>query len=519
MTLFDFDILKDIWLLNSTGNTFIVEEKSMTPELLSGNKVVAVLPNVRIRALGSAAFCNAHDIRYPYIGGEMANGIASEAMVRNLVRAGFLGFFGAAGLPPKTVEKAIIGFNRDLGSRASWGVNLIHAPGDQSLEKALVALFLKYEVRRVSASAFMSVTPAVVQYAASGLQEGSDGAVKRKNAVFAKVSRPEIAQIFLTPAPQNILEALVNEGALTADEARLACKVPLAESITVEADSGGHTDNRPLTVMLPIILGLREKLRSQFNYKDPIYIGAAGGLGTPEAVAASFAMGADYVLTGSVNQAAIEAGISPNVKSLLAKAKATDMVMAPSADMFEIGAKVQVLKSGTMFAIRAQKLFDLYQRHASLSEIPEDQRKRVEKEIFGAPLTEIWEETQKFWEKRNAQEVQRALKNPRYQMALTFRWYLGLASHWAIAGDTSRVLDYQIWCGPAMGAFNEWVKGSFLEDVSARSVAQIGRNLMRGAMVTERLHQLHRYGVHIPPDQSRYRPVFLDENLRPSSPQ
>ena len=48
-------------------------------------------------------------------------------------------------------------------------------------------------------------------------------------------------------------------------------------------------------------------------------------------------------------------------------------------------------------------------------------------------------------------------------MALTFRWYLGLSSRWANAGEPTRQVDYQVWCGPAMGAFNEWTKGSFLE--------------------------------------------------------
>ncbi|XAO70638.1 MAG: hypothetical protein AAYR33_06010 [Acetobacteraceae bacterium] len=70
-----------------------------------------------------------------------------------------------------------------------------------------------------------------------------------------------------------------------------------------------------------------------------------------------------------------------------------------------------------------------------------------------------------------------------------------------------------------MGAFNDWAEGSFLEDTSQRSVAQIGRNLMLGAMLTERLNQLRLYGVHIPPDQSRFRPVPLDENLRPTPSQ
>jgi trans-AT polyketide synthase, acyltransferase and oxidoreductase domains len=44
-------------------------------------------------------------------------------------------------------------------------------------------------------------------------------------------------------------------------------------------------------------------------------------------------------------------------------------------------------------------------------------------------------------------------------MALVFRWYLGQSPVWANQGDADRKIDYQIWCGPAMGAFNEWVQG------------------------------------------------------------
>ena len=37
--------------------------------------------------------------------------------------------------------------------------------------------------------------------------------------------------------------------------------------------------------------------------------------------------------------------------------------MAPAADMFEMGVKLQVLKRGTMFPMRAQKLYELYRAH------------------------------------------------------------------------------------------------------------------------------------------------------------
>jgi hypothetical protein len=91
-------------------------------------------------------------------------------------------------------------------------------------------------------------------------------------------------------------------------------------------------------------------------------------------------------------------------------------------------------------------------------------------------------------------------------MALVFRWYLGKASRWAIEGDATRRLDYQIWCGPAMGAFNAWTKGSFLEDPKNRTAAQIALNLLEGAAVVARSQQLRSYGVPVPPEAFHFSP-------------
>ena len=62
---------------------------------------------------------------------------------------------------------------------------------------------------------------------------------------------------------------------------------------------------------------------------SPIRVGAAGGISTPESALAAFMMGAAYIVTGSVNQACIEAGASDYSKKLLAQAEMADVIMAP----------------------------------------------------------------------------------------------------------------------------------------------------------------------------------------------
>jgi len=94
-------------------------------------------------------------------------------------------------------------------------------------------------------------------------------------------------------------------------------------------------------------------------------------------------------------------------------------------------------------------------------------------------------------------------------MALVFRWYLGKSSRWAIDGETARRADYQLWAGPAVGAFNRWTAGSFLAAPAERTVTQIALNLLEGAAVVTRAHQARTYGVPIPPEAFTFVPRRL----------
>jgi PfaD family protein len=243
-----------------------------------------------------------------------------------------------------------------------------------------------------------------------------------------------------------------------------------------------------------------------FHYTMPLRVGLAGGIATPDSVAAAFAMGAAYVLTGSINQAAVEADTSDSVRQMLEKTQQADVIMAPAADMFELGAKVQVLKRGTMFAMRAAKLYELYRTYDRYEDIPEKVRMMVERDILQAGFEETWEQTRCYFEKCDKDQILRADQQPKHKMALVFRSYLGLASLWAKHGNTDRQIDYQIWCGPAMGAFNTWAKGSFLERVSERYTAVMAMNLMYGAAGLMRCQWLRSQGLDLGSASHLFRP-------------
>lgn len=472
-----------------------------------GFECLAALPAFGPEILGDPAFRAAHGLRYAYLGGGMARGIGSTALVIALARHGMLGFFGAAGLELPRVEAAIETLKAALADAGTpWGVNLIHTPDDPAKEEALVDLLLAAGVRRVEAAAFVGLTPALARYAFTGLEPDEHGGVRRKHHVFAKVSRAEVARHFLAPAPAPLLERLVASGGLTAAEAGLAARTPVAAALTVEADSGGHTDNRPMGPAFSSVFELGQQLAREHSLDVATPIGVAGGLGTPHALAAAFGLGASYVLLGSVHQACVESGTSDLVREMLAQAGIADVAMTSSADMFERGIRVQVLKRGTMMPQRGNHLFDLYRRHASLDDLTESERANLEKNVFRAPLEEIWARTRTFLERVDPGQIPVAARDPRKRMALVFRWYLGKSSQWALAGDASRRLDLQIWCGPAMGAFNDWTRESFLAEPAQRFLGVVASNLIHGAAAVARAQLLRALGVPLPPAAFRVRP-------------
>lgn len=456
---------------------------------------------------GPAWFRERYGLRANIIAGAMAGGIGSAEIVIEMGKAGYIGFFGSGGLGVEAVERAIVQVRAALGDRPA-GYNLLHNPVEPAVEEATVDLYLKHGCRFVSASAFMGLTPAVVRYRYTGIHRVGDQIVC-PNHVFAKVSRPEVAVHFLRPPPGELLDELVSRGGLSAQEADLARLYPMADAITAEADSGGHTDRRPLPVLVPMLRAQRDRVAAELGYSSVgarVAVGAAGGIGTPSALRAAFALGADYVLTGSINQASVEAGTSKIAKGMLAEATLADTTMAPAPDMFEIGAEVQVLQRGTMYAGRARRLYEIYRGFKAWEEVPEAERQKVEKQMLKRSFEEVWQDCERYWGERDPKQLRRAETDSRHRMALVFRWYLGMTSRWARIGEEDRKRDFQIWSGPAIAAFNDWVRGTSLEPLEARGVVAINEALLRGAAALERAERLAAFGLSLPEGIGQWRP-------------
>lgn len=426
-------------------------------------------------SLGSQTFKEDYKLKYAYIAGAMYRGVSSKELVVKMGQSGMMGFLGTGGMDLSEVETAIMYIQKELVEGQAYGLNFLHHPNNPEYEEQLVDLLLKHNVKTIEASAFLGITPSLIRYKVKGLKKDANGKVISENRIIAKISRPEVAGAFLSPAPERLVNKLLKENLITEEEARLLKKVSIANDICIEADSGGHTDCGVAYTLFPAILKLRNDMMKKYEYDKKVHLGMAGGIGTPEAAAASFLLGADFIVTGSINQCTLEAGTSDVVKDMLQNINVQDTEYAPAGDMFEYGAKIQVMKKGTFFPARANKLYDLYRLNNSLEDIDGKTKNQIQEKYFKRSFDSIYEELKRFYP---AHVIKKANDNPKNKMALIFKWYFYYSSIMALQGNTERKVDFQVHCGPALGAFNQWVKGTELEQWKNRHVDEIGLKLL-----------------------------------------
>jgi len=440
--------------------------------------------------LGNEEFKKAYGLKYAYLAGSMYKGIASVNLVVKLGKAGLMGFFGSGGIRLSKIEEAIQSIQQQLAPHQPYGINLLCNLLQPHIEEEMVNAFLKHKVTNIEAAAFMQITPSLVWFRLKGLRRKPNGGIDIPNRILAKVSRPEVATAFMSPAPKEIVHHLVQQHKLTSEEAECGEQIPISHDICVEADSGGHTDQGVAYALMPAMQQLRDEMQEKYGYSTALRIGSAGGIGTPHAAAAAFMLGADFIMTGSINQCTVEAGTSDAVKDILQSLNVQDTSYAPAGDMFEIGARVQVVRKGLLFPARANKLYELYKHTHALEDLDENTKNQIQEKYFKRRFEEVWEETKNYYLKVKPDEITKAETNLKHKMSLIFRWYFIYTNRLALSGVESEKVNYQIHCGPAMGAFNLWVRGTSLESWHNRHADEIAEKMMQEtAMVLSRRYQ------------------------------
>ncbi|SOD99176.1 ACP S-malonyltransferase [Spirosoma fluviale] len=424
---------------------------------------------------GIRRFVDDYQLKYPYVAGGIGYGISSRQMVESMTKGGMLGFLDIADRPLADVENDLRTLAYTCGKEsARYGCTISQGLSDELTIDKLFGLLRAYNIQVIETHDDPQITEKLVEYRLQAFDQRGEAI----NRLLIKTGNPVVLEEIMKPISETILLKLQQRGKLTKEQVERGRRIALASDVCVLADPGGLTSHGSPFVLFPHALMLREQFTRQYRYEQPIHVGLGGGIGSPLAVQMAFAMGADFVHTTSVNLCTIESGLHAYTKQLLQEISVEDTGYAPCSDfLFNPNKKIQVVKKGVLFPARANKLYELFKQHAAISEIDPRVIVQLEEKFYQKSLAGVWEDIVK---KRQGTPdlISKALQNSKYYMYLLFQEYFHLSAEWAVKGDGTYLLNFQIPCGAELGALNRQLQNTPMQAWSGRNIGEVAQWLL-----------------------------------------
>ncbi len=401
---------------------------------------------------------------------------------------GMLGFFGTGGLPStrSTTRSPYQGGTRPRPRLRAEPSEQPGRPGPGGPHRRAAAC--APALRSVEASAYLRPTLPLVHYRLAGLRTDAEGRLRQDHHIVAKVSRTEVAEHFLRPAPEPLVRRLLDDGRITPEQAELGARLPLAQDLCVEADSAGHTDGGNAYVLMPAMRALRDRVtragllrgerrarRRRGRHRHP--------RGRPRRPDPGRRLPRDQLHQPGAPWRPVPAtrsGPAPGPRRARHRVRA-------AGDMFEVGATSS--RQEEHLLPPPAPSCELYLRHDSSTDLDARTRATLENNYFKRSLDGCVGGDPRPPGRRSPARLAEVERSPKQKMAHVFRWYFVHSTRLAPARRRSRASTTRSTCGPALGAFNTWVRGTELEPWRGRRVDVIAERLLRetAALLSERL--------------------------------
>lgn len=429
--------------------------------------------------LGSRSFKEEYETSYAYVVGGIRDGISSVTMMKSLEKGNILGFLGTKGLSLQETQQIIESALREV-KQDKLGVHITCDVLQPEYSDEKLQLIIKYNINRLQISGFQKPTEKLYEYRIHNIRQRENASDK----LLVCVNNRKATEEFMKPIPKYFIQMQMQLGNIDSKEAEFLSKIPLCDDICIENDGLGVNHFGWISSFKK----LNHDMSESYGMKKRVRIGICGNIGNPQMLAVAFFSGADFVMTSTINQCTLEADTSERVKELLQEAKENDFLFAPTDNLFEFGEKKSILKKGTLYAVRAQKVYDIYLKYSSLEEIPDEQEELLEY-YFGISLEQMYQSIV-----RRVSNREKILigEQPKYKLGVVLKEYLQLCFIQVKIGEKDWEINYGIEVGSELADMNRWLEGTDLETWKQRKVTIIAKRMMdEGADLLKKNCQLY----------------------------
>lgn len=416
-----------------------------------------------ISNLGSKDFREEYNVNYAYVVSGLKRGITGVEVAKKLYKNKILGFVGIDCLDKEEVKKIIEHAKTEIPPEY-LGVHFSNDLYDSDRAEKIINYLIEQNICNIEVSDFVKPSKELIKYRLKGIRVASNGKITFSNKILVHASTIKCAKAFMNPISDKLLKEMVLAGDITEEIAALAVTVPICDDICIDDEWHGME-----------AIGKLRDIGNINTYVKNIRFGIGGRIGGPASVALAFFCGADFVVTTAINQCTIEANTSEYVKELLQDATENDFAYAPTDELFEFGLRTSVLKKGSLYHIRATKIYEIYCQYNGIEDIPLDIRNTIFMKYYKTSLEEVFANITK---QMNEEEVRRLEGRPKEKMGLIFKWLLVKSFKDACVGNIENKANYLVLASREMADLNRFFENTEHFAWGNRSVVDIAVGLM-----------------------------------------
>lgn len=408
-------------------SSVVVKEAGQTANLMGVRRGDSEKQEPRLSIIGNdMGFSRYFSCASNYLIGAMDGSVSYMSAAR---ASGLLSYIT---LPRSDIDSArsLIGEASKNGLGVRFQANFL-VPEDEII---IADALIEGHICHIEAEGFFRPTKALVKLRIKSASANSS------SRLLIRASSLEAAKKFMRPADQELVNQLVRDEQITAEEVSIAKELPLADAI---AYSGEWQQLQQLIQARDDQIGRGKP----FVDGRRVFIGSAYGIGSPSTVISAVTCGAEFVIADSIYLCTRESGVKSEIKSLLQVLNEADIAMAPHPDLFEFGQQVPVVDRNGSYVSYAKALLRIWKSEESVDKLSSYSLSVLEAYALGE-LHEIWTNIVKEPNRFSLREVEDAAQHPRLKLSLIIKYLLM---------EKSISDGIPLGIGKELGEFNRWL--------------------------------------------------------------
>lgn len=410
-----------------------------------------------------AEFCQRFNVRYPCLVASSRH-YGRDLTARALAQMNLLGSHAVYANSQSAMESQFNEIN-DQFSDLEYSVELKGA----GYSLASFASLLKHKINVIQVRGSCEPSLGVIYFRVKNLRMRYKDELTPAQSIIVHADHAHLVEPYLLPPSPGSLRILYERGYISAEEAKLAQELPIADAIVLPI---GDSDVKLSPYGRDVWTRYPGHIRPLIGVRSPLI--------TPTGIAQNLTQGADFVYIEGLTDLFPESGASLYLREQLASAQEGDLSWSWDWSSESKPERVRVITNNLSYHKNMSDLMNLFDLGLDVSALTPNELDLLES-YLGCDWKKALSYAKHFFEKHHVSNEDHTLSE-RQSFQLLLEWYSAQAAHWAYIGRMDKQNHHLIRAHKGLTSFNNWAGSRLLNSLDQCSIGSAIEELMMGAL-------------------------------------